>query len=396
IKVDKMNNIQLPNEKVSRSSTLDHPIMEIRAKTVDEEIYWLQDEFKSLSKQIVMSQRDRMLGPAANDLENVKSSCSMKFSNFLDFILSEKTCITNGLKKSGPSEVMRHANEVFVFEGRGKHFSFSSSFAINGTQRLAIYCNIEMPGGVEFGIGFIRGGDLYKDHEFWMQKTHNEPLPDKWNMRSIKRNLKLIVSQGNYMAQGRLTWGPRPELHIEIIQFEDSDGLSYPGQITKDLTTLKSDFFKTSPRNMNQYWMLSCNIAIVNRLSANLKRLANNFNNCGEHSVPSSELSPLQGETFFVADNKKVEIGFSYKIVSTDLEFVVTLNVGHGANSFTAAFVRTTDPKPLVTLKNVTHDYVTLANATEGVKYIQIRNIRAGLMMSEDNHSFMEISIFTV
>ncbi|CAG7723276.1 unnamed protein product [Allacma fusca] len=102
-------------------------------------------------------------------------------------------------------------------------------------------------------------------------------------------------------------------------------------------------------------------------------------------------------------DKMNLEAMFSYEIISTDLALVIALKIGSGGKSYTAAFV----PIPAVRGKNEleklmdenqwkTHDYKKYSNANEGMQSIAIRNIRAEILMTEEDKSVLKIRIFAV
>ncbi|CAG7710373.1 unnamed protein product, partial [Allacma fusca] len=115
------------------------------------------------------------------------------------------------------------------------------------------------------------------------------------------------------------------------------------------------------------------------------------------------EIFPLHRESFSASDEMNLEATFSYEIFSTDLAIVIALKVGSGGKSFAAGFLRIPDAtgeKELEALMDEnqwkTHDYKTNANANEGMQSIAIRNIRAEILVSEEEKSVLKIRIFAV
>ncbi|CAG7829540.1 unnamed protein product, partial [Allacma fusca] len=138
----------------------------------------------------------------------------------------------------------------------------------------------------------------------------------------------------------------------------------------------------------------SCVVEIVNCLGVCLNNRNSYFCNSEDNNLLPLEILPLHRESFFASDETSLEAIFSYEIFSTDLAIVIALKVGSGGKSFAAAFV----PIPAVTDKTElealmdenqwkTHDYRINSNASEGVQSIVIRNIRAEILMTEEEKS---------
>ncbi|CAG7828014.1 unnamed protein product [Allacma fusca] len=144
-------------------------------------------------------------------------------------------------------------------------------------------------------------------------------------------------------------------------------------------------------------------VEIVNCLSVPLSNQNNWYCNSEENNLLPLEILPVHRERFFASGETNFEAMFSYEIISTDLALVIALKVGSGGKSFAAAFL----PIPAVTEKKdldalmeekhwKTHEYKKNANANEGMQLISIRNIRAEILMSEEEKSLLKNRIFAV
>ncbi|CAG7731438.1 unnamed protein product [Allacma fusca] len=147
----------------------------------------------------------------------------------------------------------------------------------------------------------------------------------------------------------------------------------------------------------------SCTIEIVNCLSVPLRNRNRWYCNSENNTFLSMEILPLHRESFFASDQTNLKVMISYEIISTDLNLVIGLKLGPGGKSFAAAFVRfpvVTGKKKLEKLMDENqwkiHDYKTILKASEGMKLIAIRNIRAEICMTDEERSVLKIRIFAV
>ncbi|CAG7825096.1 unnamed protein product [Allacma fusca] len=142
---------------------------------------------------------------------------------------------------------------------------------------------------------------------------------------------------------------------------------------------------------------------IVNCLSVRLSNRNSWYCSSEANNPLPLEILSLHRKSFFASEETNLEAIFSYEIISTNLALVIALKVVSGGNSFAAAFV----PIPAVTEKKElealmdgnqwkSHDHKKFSNANEGMQRIAIRNIRAEILMTEEEKSLLKIRIFAV
>ncbi|CAG7826630.1 unnamed protein product [Allacma fusca] len=279
-------------------------------------------------------------------------------SNFLDSdLIDPHYLVRRGSKHREPLKVDESFSEAFSFKGDPTGCSFLCSFAIiSRGLRLVFRCWNKYDGAIYFGIGLTPvdvSTDNTLDSELFIPQFEISRTPDVWitNGWSVDP-VELFVTQGNLLIGG----------HI-----------------------------------------FSCVVETVNCLSVPLNNRNGWCRNSEAKNVLPMQILPLHRERFFMSDEIILEAMFSYEIISTDLALVIALKVGCGGKSFAAAFM----PFPVVTGKKQveelldenqwkTHDYKKYSKAFEKMTLIAIRNIRAGILMTEEDKSVLKIRIFAV
>ncbi|CAG7824380.1 unnamed protein product, partial [Allacma fusca] len=305
-------------------------------------------------------------------LQDVKVSCTIKLSNFLDPAITDpQYYIWSGAKDAGPLTVPGNFSEVFSFSGDSKAY-----------ERLL--------------------DTLYE----------NSPVPDLW-CPSLMSDvpIELFVTHGNFLMRGHMTNGPRSIVHVEILEFNPifgSPSSVFGGKQRivdgKSLESIRSTISlganSKSVRNIGRF---SCIVEIVNCLSIPLRNQSIWYCNSENNNFLPLGILPLHRESFLGSDETIFEAIFSYEIMSTDLALVIALKVGSGCKSFAATFVpipAITEKKELEELMNrndwKTHDYKIYSNTSEGAQLISIRNIRVAIRMTEEKKPVLKVRIFAI
>ncbi|CAG7723786.1 unnamed protein product, partial [Allacma fusca] len=147
----------------------------------------------------------------------------------------------------------------------------------------------------------------------------------------------------------------------------------------------------------------ACNVVIANFLNVPLRNTNKFYSNSNDKDFWPLEIQSFHRETFLGSSDTNFEAMFSYEIFSTDLALVIALKVGPGSNSFAAAFSQIpvfTEKKDHKALMNPSewkiHDYKKCSDASKTVEVIQDRNIRAEILMTEEENSILIIHIYAV
>ncbi|CAG7717689.1 unnamed protein product, partial [Allacma fusca] len=156
-------------------------------------------------------------------------------------------------------------------------------------------------------------------------------------------------------------------------------------------------------RSVGKSGRFSCNVEIVNCLNVPLRKRNIWYFNSNDKDIWPLEIESFQRESFLGSSDMNFEAMFSYEIVSTDLALVIAFKVGSG-NSFAAAFSlipAVAGKNELQALMNRNewkiHDYKKHSNASKTSEVIiRDRNIRAEIVMTEEEKSNLNIRIYTV
>ncbi|CAG7733330.1 unnamed protein product [Allacma fusca] len=401
----------------SEESEEEIQVAEIRSKTIAEERNWMKATFNELKPFQTIEDGESFGG---RTVQNISSSfngsgtetcaITMKFSNYLDYALTDKYYVDRIMRTS---TIDGHTSEVISgVNGRYK-CSLACSFEVSRLLSLIVYCDVDLNGNISFAIGLTPPDvDPRRDIEkllSTLKKMSN--VPEVWIQQRNSTQpsnvpLELFVNHGNFIARGHMTVCPRSIVHVEILEMIGVIGLPYsqPRRRARIVNgeSIKPHFLKGTSgmisRSAGRYGRVACNIEIINCLTVNLL-LRSQFNrNCEYNAEIPLEVRSCQREEFFAANNSgNVEAMFSYEIVSTDFAFVVGMHVGdefnHTYNSFRAAFLQlpaVSGPDELQSLMFPhhshwkTHRHRKYATAEEGVQLIQMGNIRAEIITDDE------------
>ncbi|CAG7832459.1 unnamed protein product [Allacma fusca] len=286
----------------------------------------------------------------------------MTLSNYLDSALTDPQYhFYQGSRKSGPTRVVENFSEVFYFSGEDR-CQFLCSFAIRKTLRLTICCLNYSDGTILFGIGFTPA-DVPTDQSLFRALYSMPPATDVWMTKPYSKTpVELFVTRRNLLVRD--------------------------GSIS---------------RSVGKIARFSCNVEIANFLNVPLRNGNKFYSNSKDKDFWPLEIQSFQRETIFGSSDTNLKAMFSYEIVSTDLALVIALKVGPGSNSFAAAFSQIpafTEKKDLKALMNPSewkiHDYKKCSDASKTVEVIRDRNIRAEILMTEEENSILKIHIYVV
>ncbi|CAG7831704.1 unnamed protein product, partial [Allacma fusca] len=270
---------------------------------------------------------------------DVKTSCTIKLTNFLDSVLTDPQYHFGfGSKNSGPLNVVGSFSEVFSFKG-DKNFSLDDRL-------LKI-----------------------------------SPAPDVWFPDEVSEvPVEFFVNHGNLIVRGHMSIGPAAIVHVEILEFSPMVGspcsvIGGKQRIVdgKSLDSIRSPHnSQTNSKSVRKMERFSCVVEIVNCLSVPLSNRGSWCCNSQANIFLPMEILSLHRESFFASDDTTLEAMFSYEIISTDLALVIALKMGSGGKLFAAAFV----PFPVITGKKEleelmdgnqwkTHDYKKYSKASQ-------------------------------
>ncbi|CAG7786030.1 unnamed protein product [Allacma fusca] len=176
--------------------------------------------------------------------------------------------------------------------------------------------------------------------------------------------------------------------------------------ITKGRSKIPLEIFVTHGNllvRVGKSGRFSCIVEIVNCLNVPLRNRNEFYSNSNDNDFWPLEIQSFHRETFSGSSDSNLETMFSYEILSTDLALVIASKVGPGTNSFAATFSEipaVTEKKDLEAWMDPSqwkiHDYKKYLNASKTLEVISDRNIRAEILMTEDENSVLKIRIYAV
>ncbi|CAG7725133.1 unnamed protein product, partial [Allacma fusca] len=142
----------------SEESVEEIQVVEIRSKTIAEERNWMKATFNELKPFQTIEDGESFSG---RTVQNISSSfngsgtetcaITMKFSNYLDYTLTDKYYVDRIMSTS---KIDGHTSEVISgVNGRYNRCSLACSFKVSRLLCLIVYCDVDLNGNISFAIG---------------------------------------------------------------------------------------------------------------------------------------------------------------------------------------------------------------------------------------------------